>query len=443
MTRAGITTAALASLAAAALVTGLAITSAQATDGAAPATGCATSTACVEGDNASTGPGVKGTSTKGHGIVGTTKSKGATQNNSHAGVLGQDLQTSGATGNIGVEGTSTNGIGVIGSSQSIGVFGSSAVSYGSVGKGPGGVAGLGDLVGVSGLSTSGQGVTAQGGTDGFVAFGGGGNLFRGNSTGLADVFTVDDVGNEFAAGGLFVGTEIETNGEVFGKNGAFGDSSTSIGVISIGSNEALEGEGSPTGDAIFANGFGGDLFRGNGSHGSDVFIVDDGGNVFANTFTGGLAQTTLQRTSAGATVKTYASQTAQPTLEDDGEAQLVNGVAQIALDPAFAVTIDRSNYMVMVTPEGMTRGVLCVVQRTPAGFVVEENMGGHSSVPFSYRIVAKPYGSTAPRLPIASIPAHFDRPTMKRRAAALPRVHAPAYHPRPTLPFPNVINGRG
>jgi len=59
--------------------------------------------------------------------------------------------------------------------------------------------------------------------------------------------------------------------------------------------------------------------------------------------------------------------------------------------------------------------VLCVVQRTMSGFVVQENMNGHSSVPFSYRIAAKPYGSTAPRLPLATMPGHFGR--------VVPKVH--------------------
>jgi hypothetical protein len=122
---------------------------------------------------------------------------------------------------------------------------------------------------------------------------------------------------------------------------------------------------------------------------------------------------------------------AQPTLEDNGEAQLVNGMARVALDPAFGATIDRTSYMVQVTPEGMTRGVLCVTQRTPAGFFVQENMGGRSTVPFSYRIAARPYGSTAPRLPLASMPAHFDRPLPKKR----PVMHdfKPAYHAKPTF----------
>lgn len=85
--------------------------------------------------------------------------------------------------------------------------------------------------------------------------------------------------------------------------------------------------------------------------------------------------------------------------------------------------------MVQITPEGMTHGVLCVTQRTAGGFVVQENMGGRSTVPFSYRIVAKPYGSTAPRLPLATVPAHFGQHVAKVRDRA--HTYRAPYHAKP------------
>jgi len=406
MKRASITIATLASLAVATAVTGSALTRADATDGAQPNVSCATTTACVEGDNTSVGPGVKGTSTKGHGVVGTTKSKGTTNSNNHAGVLGQDLQTGGGTLNTGVEGTSTNGVAILGSSvNNVAVVGKSTNSEGVSGNGFFGVFGSGAF-GVYGSGTS-EGVTGQDGStgDAILANGGGGLLFRGNNSNSADVFIVDDVGNTSVGGSL-----ITTGGVSAGSSGDFGSqNSGGFGVVGRSNSEGVVGENNTTGDAIFANGFGGLLFRGNNSIGSDVFEVDDAGDVFAVSYNSIADVMKLQHTSAGTTVKTYSSQTAQPTLEDDGEAQLVNGLARVPLDPTFAATIDRSGYMVMATPEGMTRGVLCVVQRTMSGFVVQENMNGHSSVPFSYKIVAKPYGSTAPRLPLATMPGHFGR----------------------------------
>src|SRR5215472_7373124 len=125
MTRAAIAISALASFAVATVVTGSVLTRASATDGAQPSTSCTLTTACIEGDNTSTGPGVKGTSAKGHGVIGTTKSKGSTGSNSHAGVFGQDLQNNiGSFLNSGVEGTSNYGFGVFGQAlNGIGVRG--------------------------------------------------------------------------------------------------------------------------------------------------------------------------------------------------------------------------------------------------------------------------------------------------------------------------------
>jgi hypothetical protein len=90
----------------------------------------------------------------------------------------------------------------------------------------------------------------------------------------------------------------------------------------------------------------------------------------------------------------------QPTREDYGEAQLANGQAYVRLDPAFANIIDhRAGYLVFLTPEGPSQG-LYVTGKSIAGFFVRENPGGHATIGFQYRIVAKPYGVKAQRLPM-------------------------------------------
>jgi hypothetical protein len=110
----------------------------------------------------------------------------------------------------------------------------------------------------------------------------------------------------------------------------------------------------------------------------------------------------LQRTSTGQTVKTFSNQSAEATLEDFGRAELVNGVANVRLEPTLASAIDRStNYLVMVTPEGDCRG-LYVAQQNASGFTIRELQGGRSTISFNYRIVAKPYGVTMSRLPSAA-----------------------------------------
>ena len=103
-------------------------------------------------------------------------------------------------------------------------------------------------------------------------------------------------------------------------------------------------------------------------------------------------------------VRTYSPQSSEPMIEDNGEAQLVSGTAYVRLDPAFAnVTDQRSIYSVSITPEGNSNG-LFVTQKTLTGFAVRENNGGKSTLAFEYRIVAKPFGSTAKRLPMVDVP---------------------------------------
>jgi hypothetical protein len=60
-------------------------------------------------------------------------------------------------------------------------------------------------------------------------------------------------------------------------------------------------------------------------------------------------------------------------------------------------------YSVSITPEGNSNG-LYVSQKTLTGFAVRENNGGRSTLAFEYRIVAKPFGSNAKRLPMVDVP---------------------------------------
>src|SRR5579871_4250323 len=54
------------------------------------------------------------------------------------------------------------------------------------------------------------------------------------------------------------------------------------------------------------------------------------------------------------------------------------------------------------TPEGDAN--LYIAQETPVGFSVRETHGGLSTISFSYRIVAKPFGSHEARLPMVELP---------------------------------------
>jgi hypothetical protein len=53
--------------------------------------------------------------------------------------------------------------------------------------------------------------------------------------------------------------------------------------------------------------------------------------------------------------------------------------------------------MVFVSPQGDNHG-LYVTQISGRGFVVRESYGGHATLAFDYRIVAKPFDTNAVRL---------------------------------------------
>jgi hypothetical protein len=86
----------------------------------------------------------------------------------------------------------------------------------------------------------------------------------------------------------------------------------------------------------------------------------------------------------------------------------VNGRAFVAIDAALADVIDRrGGYDVFVTPEGDTEGLYVV--KGAGGFVVREQEGGRSTLPFYYRIAAKPREEHGARLArVTASPSHVD-----------------------------------
>jgi hypothetical protein len=112
-------------------------------------------------------------------------------------------------------------------------------------------------------------------------------------------------------------------------------------------------------------------------------------------------------------IASYAPTQTVPSIDNFGEAQLVSGHAFVRLSADFANVIDQqANYLVFITPEGDNRG-LYVTDKTRVGFTVRESQGGHSTLAFSYRIVAKPYGVNKPRLPMQTIVPHPARATLR------------------------------
>ncbi len=418
---------------------------------------CALTSPCLEWDNTGSGDAIKGVSTKGNAIHGQTKYKSAGKPSGRAGVLGEDLSTSG-TLDSGVLGTSSTGAGVTGTSQSYNaVQGMSSISTGvygqSAGAGGFGVAGR-DISTTH--SNSGGGVLADGGPadDGLHAFGNGTSangvyafsqsassivanqgsndtsplLLLQHTSGPAnfvieinglpgsDVFHVDSSGAVKAAGQVTAGGNLFVNGAIDGGSGM----TISSGLVALsakaGASQALIVHSG-------TSGMGNAVLTIEDSGASPDFDVADDGNVYVpggNLTVFGLVYTqgscSVGCVVGGRLAKTvgeYAPAETEPTIEDNGEATLVDGVANVTMDPKFVNVIDpTSEYLVSVTPEGDCEG-LFVASRGPKGFVVRELRRGHHTLSFEYRIVAKRVGVHAPRLPM-----------IDARRVAAPQVHA-------------------
>jgi len=336
---------------------------------------CTSSSPCIEYDNNSTGQGVKGFSHQGNGLTGWTGWNSTSNANSKYGVVGNDQSTSGSFDG-GVLGKSVRGTGTSGASTSgTGVTGLSSTGFGVIGTTNGVQSSIAGVEGIgNGTST---GVLALGSKLLFVGSDMSGNL----------VYVVDAAGNV-----------IESQVNAFGTVSSFSKDSFAL----LGDAE------SSTTDAVRALGIGGLLFNAYNSKGQQVFFVTDDGNV---GITGGYYKdgecitgcSAATAASPGRAVRSYSTQASSPTIEDFGEATLTNGAGYVRMDPSFANVIEQqSNYLVFITPEGDSRG-LYVTQKSLRGFVVRESQGGHSTLAFSYRIVAKPLRDRSPRLPMVAV----------------------------------------
>jgi hypothetical protein len=419
-------------IAAATLIVGIGSTLAQAagsgTNGAVgPNASCTSVNSCFEVDNKSSGSGLTGTSLKGVGVIGKTSFLSTSSSNAKAGVLGQDLNlndtfNAGVLGTsksgFGIQGVSTNGTAVFGrSTNSAGVSGSSANGVGIVGSGfIGGV--FGQAASASGFGIQGvgfQGVlgtnTTDKNSDALVATGFGGKLIRANNSHNVNVLTLDDGGSLNLTGNFSASGDFPVIG--FAKGGV-----ALVGQATDGTSVAVEG-----------NGFGGPIFTGFNAANTNVFLVSDNGNlnITGQIFTSGTCLNGCSRTKR---VQSYVPHESMPMSEDVGEAQLVGGRAYVPLGADFANVIDqRTTYLVFVTPEGNSRG-LYVSDKSHIGFAVHENEGGRSTVVFSYRIVAKPYGEDETRLPMVNLKSE------PRRTYVRPHAPTRSTPKKPDFPMP-------
>jgi hypothetical protein len=243
----------------------------------------------------------------------------------------------------------------------------------------------------------------------------GGTTFNPSNTngGRSGVYGVDastdggngNVGVTGASGGAGTGVR----GQSVSGVGVVGWSSYGVAIqgFALGGEPAMEGVSDSQSPGVLADGgtssdSGGLSLEAIQSNGTPEFWVTNDGNahVAGLIYTHGSCSKGCDRT-RGERVVSYTAQTSFPTIEDVGEGQLAGGQARIPIDAALARAIDQGSYVVFVTPEGESRG-LYVTDKNPNGFTVAENEGGHSNIAFGYRIVAKPYGVKAARLPVAA-----------------------------------------
>jgi hypothetical protein len=130
-------------------------------------------------------------------------------------------------------------------------------------------------------------------------------------------------------------------------------------------------------------------------------VIDAHANLSCsgNLSSDGVVEST-HRDAAGRRVVAYAAESATATIDDVGTARIVDGVANVHIDPAFSTLIDPGRYYVFLTPLGDTRG-LYVSRKAAWGFEVREAQGGKARLDFDYRIVAHPIDVSQKRLPSA------------------------------------------
>jgi len=201
--------------------------------------------------------------------------------------------------------------------------------------------------------------------------------------------------------------------------GVYGLSSSNYGVLGM-SNGFFAGVGGYNSySSSGASGVYGDSTNGPGVDGysqTSYAVQAEGtvlaeGNVFVQgeVYTEGDCQLGCSRSRHEAS---FSARTAQPTIDDVGEGDLREGVAHVSLASDFANAIDaQKRYVVLLTPEGDAS--LYVANRTTHSFDVREIGGGHSSIGFAYRIVAKPYGVADERLPFKVETATKHQPAVR------------------------------
>jgi hypothetical protein len=283
----------------------------------------------------------------------------------YGGIVGVDASTNGGY-NAGVIGTTING-----------AYGVEGIGGGGAEGGVEGTSGNGD--GVSGYSNAAAGVFG----DSPAGYG----VFGGSDSGIAGYFT-----DASALPAVAVSNENPTGDGVDAFTAGF------AAVNATGNYVALNGKAGQAGAFPLSL---------SNENWDTLAYADDYGNLYVlGSFR------SFVSTHSGGVGRMFTPKSTMQTMEDFGSGTLVNGTASVRLDPSFGQMIDDGGYQVFLTPNGDNRG-LYVTEKTPGSFVVRESQGGHSTLAFDYRIVARQYGHAADRASLAATDAAFGAPSRK------------------------------
>ena len=283
------------------------------------------------------------------------------------------------------------------------------------------------------------GVVGQAGTspaDGVQGFG------TGNFSGVTGFGGAGAGTGVFGAGGGTAGQGVRGIG-AGGPNTAPSNAVGAYGQAGPGA-DGVQGVGSGTsagGVHGISQDFDGNGVIGDANNGSEAFAIwGRSTSGFAGVFDGkvqinGSLSVTGPKSAIvpfpdGSRRRLYSIESPESWFEDFGFAQLVNGQAQVELDPGFAAIVNSDVYHVFITEYG-DNNALYVTQRTATGFSVRARSSQNAASEFGYRIVAKRKDIAGPRLEEVTVPA--EKLTAAQTEVGVPVGAAP---PVPARPLP-------
>jgi hypothetical protein len=284
-----------------------------------------------------------------------------------------------------------------------------------------GVYGYGTYAGVSGEADQSYGVVGKSNTGAGVAgisFGSNANGVIGTNTNYTGVAGKTGSSSNSAAGVYGVGPFVGVAGQVNGASGAPG---APVAIFGTGVNVGAIGV---WGASDSAYGVFGQSTSGRGVVGassSDIGVFGVSGsergvvgqstnstgvwgysvNSYAVYCHGNFAATGTKSAIVphpdGSCRKLYCLESPETWFEDFGVARLMDGTVTVQLDPDFTAVVRNDAYHIFLTPQGDSNG-LYVSSQSPTSFTVKEQHAGTSTLPFSYRVVAKRKDVVAPRM---------------------------------------------